>query len=116
MNFGLVFFTRTLVLRSVYLFFDCSSELGLLNVHWNHLLCFTCPRFGGFGGQSISAMCSRPRFSPVLWTGWGSGVLPSTKMPLFVDGMQKEALLFLLQRLGGVGAGGAEGLPEDGQE
>ena len=34
----------------------------------------------------------------------------------FVDGMQKEALLFLLQRLGGVGAGGAEGLPEDGQE
>lgn len=24
--------------------------------------------------------------------------------------------LFLLQRLGGVGAGGAEGLPEDGQE
>ena len=43
-------------------------------------------------------------------------VLPSTFCPLFVDGMQKEALLFLLQRLGGVGAGGAEGLPEDGQE
>ena len=78
-------------------------------------------------------MYSRPRFAPFLWTGWGSGVLPSTFCPLFVDGvwfryapvhenapfvdgMQKEALLFLLQRLGGVGAGGAEGLPEDGQE
>ena len=61
-------------------------------------------------------MTSRPRFAPVLWTGWGSGVLPSTKMPLFVDGMQKEAWLFLLQRLGGVGAGGSEGLPEDGQQ
>ena len=61
-------------------------------------------------------MCSRPRFTPVLWTVCGSDVLPSTKMPLFVDGMQKEALLFFLQRLGGVGAGGAEGLPEDGQQ
>ena len=53
---------------------------------------------------------------PFLWTVCGSDMLPSTKMPPFVDGMQKEALLFLLQRLGGVGAGGAEGLPEDGQE
>ena len=61
-------------------------------------------------------MCSRPRFAPVLWTVCGSDVLPSTKMPLFVDGMQKEALLFLFQRLGRVGARGAEGLPEDGQE
>ena len=58
----------------------------------------------------------------VLVNFWGyvlhqnSYVLPSSFCPLFVDGMQKEAWLFLLQRLGGVGAGGAEGLPEDGQQ
>ena len=72
-------------------------------------------------------MCSRPRFAPVLWTVCGSDMLPSTFCPCFVDGvwfrcapvhenapfvdgMQKEALLFLLQRLGGVGAHEAEGL------
>ena len=58
-------------------------------------------------------MCSRPRFAPFLWTVCGSYMLPSTFCPLFVDGMQKEALLFLLQRLGGVGAHEAEGLCGD---
>ena len=39
--------------------------------------------------------------------------LPSTKMPLFVDETHKAAGLFLLQRLGRVGAHEAEGLCGD---
>ena len=72
-------------------------------------------------------------FQRFRWTIHLCHVLPSTFFPCFVDGvwfryapvhenapfvdgMQKEALLFLLQCLGGVGAGGAESLPEDGEK
>ena len=63
----------------------------------------------GFWGAPVHVL---PPFVDGVWFRYA----PVHENAPFVDGMQKEALLFLLQRLGGVGAGGAEGLPEDGQQ
>ena len=78
-NFPVGRFTRTIISVSLVHVSSVSVDnpsLPCTPVHVLPLFCGLCvvpicsrPRFGGFGGQSNSVMCSPPRFAPVLWTG-----------------------------------------------
>ena len=77
-NFPVGRFTRTIISVSFVYVSAVSVDNPTPSYAPVHVLPLFC-------GRCVVPMCSRPRFAPVLWTGWGSGVLPSTFRPCFVD-------------------------------
>ena len=105
-NFPVGRFTRTIISVSLVHVSAVSVDNPSPPCAPVHVLPLFCGRDGVLG-------CFRPRKCPFCGRDGVLGCFRPRKCPCFVDGMQKEALLFLLQRLGGVGAHEAEGLCGD---